>query len=214
MKYDFRKAFDELTVQFDSIQYHPSEIETANLYESGTWQRWAGRAQNLIGAVFSTQHSHYLNFAEAYKKCTDYWEEVAVLKGIFDGAKDDFKAGFVFPSDLQISGEIFGDFVAMAKQALADGHEKVAAVLACAALEDALKRYASSQEIDVGGKTMQEVIGLLKSGGLVAGAQKSLLDAMPRVRNAALHADWEKISSPEIAGVLGFVEDFLLKKFS
>ena len=37
----------------------------------------------------------------------------------------------------------------------------------------------------VSDKTMQEVINALKSSGLVTDAQKTLLDAMPRIRNQA-----------------------------
>lgn len=61
---------------------------------------------------------------------------------------------------------------------------------------------------------MQEVINSLKSKGLVAGAQKTILDTMPRVRNLALHADWDKLSEPEVNSVIGFVEQFLVTKFS
>jgi hypothetical protein len=48
----------------------------------------------------------------------------------------------------------------------------------------------------------------------VAGAQKSLLDAIPRIRNFAMHADWEKLSAPDVSSVIGFVEQFLLSKFN
>jgi hypothetical protein len=68
----------------------------------------------------------------------------------------------------------------------------VAAVLPSAALEDALKRYASLRGLNVDGKVMQEVINALKAKGLVGGSQKSLLDSMPKVRDAAMHADWQK----------------------
>jgi hypothetical protein len=97
---------------------------------------------------------------------------------------------------------------------LSEGHKDVAAVLACAALEDALKRFATANAIEVGEKTIQEVVNALKSSGLVSGAQKSLLDAMPRIRNYAMHADWAKLSEPDVSRVIGFVEQFLLSKFS
>ena len=61
---------------------------------------------------------------------------------------------------------------------------------------------------------MSQVINALKSKGLVSGASKSLLDSMPRVRNAALHAEWDKISEPDVNSVIGFVERFLLINFS
>ena len=116
--------------------------------------------------------------------------------------------------DLRVSGEVFGDFVALARTALAEGQKDVAAVLACAALEDALKKYATANGVDVSDETMQGVVGALKARGLVAGAQKSLLDAMPKIRNFAMHAKWEKITEPDVNSVIGFVEQFLLSNFN
>jgi hypothetical protein len=110
-----------------------------------------------------------------------------------------------------ISGEIYGDFVLLAKGALAEGAKDVAGVLACAALEDALKRFASLNGLDVSGKAMQEVVNALKSKGLVGGAQKTLLDAMPKIRDLAMHADWQKLTPQDVGSVIGFVEQLLLK---
>ena len=136
------------------------------------------------------------------------------MNALFHSAKEDFEGGYVFDVELRVSREVFGDFIALARQSLAEGHKDVAAVLACAALEDALKRFADANGLAVGDKTMQEVVNALKSSGLVAGAQKTLLDAMLRIRNLAMHADWEKIAEPDVSSVLGFVEQFLLSKFS
>jgi hypothetical protein len=41
-----------------------------------------------------------------------------------------------------------------------------------------------------------------------------MLDRMPTIRNYALHANWDKISEPDVGGVIGFVDAFLLKNFS
>lgn len=134
--------------------------------------------------------------------------------GVFRAAKADFEGGYLFDVDAEISGEIFGDFVSLAKVALSDGAKDVAAVLACAALEDALKRYARSNQLDIDGKVMQSVVAALKAKGLVSGAQKSLLDTMPRIRDYAMHADWGKLTAQDVGSVIGFVEQFLLSKFS
>jgi hypothetical protein len=85
---------------------------------------------------------------------------VKVLQGIVSSAREDFRGGYVFDVDLRVSGEVFGDFVAMAKHALSDGHKDVAAVLACASLEDALKRYALANGLVVNENTMTEVVRL------------------------------------------------------
>jgi hypothetical protein len=86
--------------------------------------------------------------------------------------------------------------------------------LACAALEDALKRYAAPHGLDTGNKTMQDVVGFLKSKGLVSGAQKSLMDTMPKIRDYAMHANWDKITATDVGSVIGFVEQFMLQHFS
>jgi len=98
--------------------------------------------------------------------------------------------------------------------ALAEGAKDVAAVLACAALEDALKRLALLNNLEVFDKTMQDFVNALKAKGLVGGAQKSLLDTMPKIRDYAMHANWDKITPQDVGSVMGFVEQLLLVKFS
>ncbi len=211
----FQKRFTELKAQFEAMPFHSNADGMSGTHvPSGVWQQWATSAQNLLLTVFGKESPHYANFVDAFQKSTGYAHSVNVLKGIFPSAKDDFEGGYVFDVDLRVSGEVFGDFVAMAKHALSEGYKDVAAVLACAALEDTLKRFSAANGLDVGEKSMQEVVGALKSKGLVSGAQKSLLDTMPRIRDYAMHANWEKISAPDVSSVIGFVEQFLLSKFS
>jgi hypothetical protein len=214
LKDTFARRFLELKDEFANIPFQPFRHGVGRFVPNGHWRQWATSAQNLIRAVYGEASPHYRNFAVLYEKTVESEEEVMALKAVFSSAKDDFEGGYVFDVELKVSGEVFGDFIVLARQALAEGHKDVAAVLASAALEDALKRYAAANNLDVNEKTMQEVVNALKSGGLVAGAQKTLLDAMPRLRNAAMHAQWDKISEPDVSSVIGFVEQFLLTKFS
>jgi len=213
MKEIFSRRFSELENAFLTLhfQHHAGGTE---FVPDGQWRGWATSVQSLIRAVFGQQSPQYENFTVSYKACTGSGSAIRGLKSLLTSAKGDFDGGYVFNVELQISGEVFGDFVALARHSLSEGNKDVAAVLACAALEDALKRYAAVHDIPVEGKAMTEVVNALKSAGLVAGAQKTLLDAMPRIRNLALHGDWAKLSEPDVASVLGFVEAFLLTKFT
>jgi hypothetical protein len=215
MQQTFGRRFNELQASFAQIPFHSHGGGMSGSYvPDGYWQKWATSAQNLILAVFGEGSPHYNNFVRAYAACRGSDYEVRTLNALFLSAKEDFEGGYVFNIELRVSGEVFGDFVALARHSLSEGQKDVAAVLACAALEDALKRYALIQGVTVDNKTMQEIVNALKAAGLVVGAQKSLLDAMPRIRNLAMHADWSKISEPDVSSVLGFVEQFLLTKFS
>ncbi|OHE82704.1 MAG: hypothetical protein A2107_04225 [Verrucomicrobia bacterium GWF2_62_7] len=136
------------------------------------------------------------------------------LRNIVSSAKDDYEAGLGANLQVSLSGEVLGDFVALAKQALSDGHKDVAAVLASAALEDALKRFARLNGVDTDGKSMQDIVGALKAKGLVGGAQKTLFETMPKIRDYAMHAEWGKLDPASVSSLIGFVEQFLLSKFS
>lgn len=210
----FSRRFQQLQKKSDSLRFPNIEDCFDSDTSTDIWEEWATSAQNLIKAVFGENSPHYTNFTEAMKQCGGYDDEVKRLQGIFRSAKEDFEGGYVFNVDLRISGEIFGDFIVLAKQALAEGYKDVAAVLASAALEDSLKRYAIANGLNVDDESMTAVINALKSQGLVSGAQKSLLDAMPKIRNYAMHADWQKISEPDVNSIIGFVEQFLLIKFN
>ena len=178
------------------------------------WLGWATSAASLIKVVFGEESPYYTNFANEIKKSRGYDTTIKTLQEIFLSAKEAFEGGYVFNVELTISGEIFGDFVVLAKQSLAEGHKDVAAVLASAALEDALKRYAKVNGLNVDGATMAKVIGAIKSKGLVSGARKSMLDTMLQIRNYAMHAEWGKVNEPEVNSIIAYVEQFLLQEFS
>jgi hypothetical protein len=207
--------FEQLAKQGDSIP-----LEGRDQHQRWALNRefyaWSSSALHLLHGVFGKESPHCERFqAEIDDIKNNYISEdrLKACLGIFLGAKSDVDGGFVFNLENRISGEIFGYFVSLAKAALSEGQHTVAAVLASAALEDALKRYASSCGIDVEQKTMDEVVNALKSKGLVGGPQKALLSAMPKIRNVAMHADWQKLTPQDAGSVIGFVEQFLLSHF-
>jgi hypothetical protein len=205
------KRFAELEAQMNTLR----EIHGGlRVYETTDWQQWATSARHIVSVAFGESSAHYKNFSAAYEKCNGVKSSVDALKGIFGAAKADYEGGYTFSMQALISGEIYGDFLALAKGALAESAKDVAAVLACAALEDALKRLAVLNNLDVSQKSMQDVVNALKAKGLVGGAQKTLLDTMPKIRDYAMHADWSKITPQDVGSVIGFVEQLLLTKFS
>lgn len=135
------------------------------------------------------------------------------IKGILLSIKQEIENGLIKSIRIEASGEVIADFISMAKTAIEQNSKDVAAVLACAALEDTLKRYAELNELNVTNKSMGEVINALKSKGLIKGTQGKILSSFTTLRNNAFHAKWEKIDVIEIKTVISFVEQFLISKF-
>jgi hypothetical protein len=207
------KRFDELAVQANGIRVVGNDSRYAD-YQ--TFYTWVSSAHNIIQAVFGKDSPHFVRLdAEISRVQNNYVPErqLQACRGIFLGAKSDVDGGYLFNVQTSFTGEIFGDIVATAKAALVEGQHTVASVLACAALEDALKRLATVNGLVVEDKTMEEVINALKAKGLVSGAQKALLSAMPKIRNHAMHAEWEKLTPQDAGSVIGYVEQFLLAHF-
>jgi hypothetical protein len=187
---------------------------TGSLVNPEDWGAWSSAVTNLFLIAFGKDSNYYNIFSKQYDNFKNYISQLDQAKGIFKSAKIDYESGFVISLEKQISGEIFGDFISLAKNALLEKHKDVAAVLACAALEDALKKYAFINSLDINDKAMSEVVNMLKANGLVKGAQKTLLDTMPKIRNYAMHANWDKFNIEDVSSIIGFVEQFLINNFS
>jgi hypothetical protein len=110
-------------------------------------------------------------------------------------------------------GEIYADFIFLAKESLEKGSKDVAAVLVCAALEDSLKKFSHANGLDVDNKDLSEVINALKSKGLLKKAELKVAQSYVTLRNKAFHAEWDKIGKPEISSCIGYVEGFVLSNF-
>lgn len=207
------RRFSELEEKMNQLRVLRDD-DGMRYVKTGPWKEWATSVLNLLESAFGPDSVHARSFRIAYERFSGWESDHDVAKGIFRAAKEDYEGGYIFGLERILSGEIIGDFVTLAKAALQDGKKDVAAVLASAALEDALKRYARQNQLDVDDKVMQEVVAALKSKGLVSGAQKSILDTMPKLRDYAMHANWVKLRSEDVGSIVGFVEQFLLSHFS
>lgn len=129
--------------------------------------------------------------------------------GMLENLDLELERGLAGDLSANISAEVLGDFLQLARQALEDNHVNVAAVLAAAALEDAFKRKVEQLGGSVEGKTLSDTKNFLKSKGVFSGAQRQLVDGYPTFRDKALHADWGKVQSEYVGSVLGFLQTFL-----
>ena len=186
---------DKFRQWFQDIQERIAEADR----DETSFFGWTVSAQELLRTVYGEHSLYYREFCECVTA-----GQIGAFVSIFQSAKRDYNGGFnTGDIRLRISGDVLGDFVALARTLLDDGHKNVAGVLAAAALEDVLKRYATENDIDTEDRNMTEVISALKSKGLIKGGQNKLLQALPKIRNLALHAQWDKFSELEVGSVLG-----------
>ena len=177
---------------------------------------------NMIATLYGPQ-SAQLNFLKTIEKQIpdEGWQSdwnvgvlINHLHGCLRTLKADILEGRIVDLQSEAQREVLGDFIALARKALIEEQKDVAAVLACAALEDALKRCANDHNLDVDDKDMSDVVNALKSAGVIRGPQGSLLKGFVQLRNKTFHAQWEALDVPDIKSILAFTEEFLVKQFS
>ena len=112
-----------------------------------------------------------------------------------------------------ITSELITDFTELSKKLLEEDNLKVGSVLACAALEDTLKRYAIMNSLYVEDKSMSEVVNSLKTKSLLSKAQGNILKGFTTTRNKTFHAEWDKIAEVEIKSIIAFTEQFIIDNF-
>lgn len=165
---------------------------------------------SFLERTFGSSHPYCREF-ECVVKTNSASNTKAGLE-ILTAVKKELVGGWLFNLKGAVAGEIFADFTGLAKRAL-DENKDVAAVLVCAALEDALKRVGMQEGLDVEDKDMPEVINGLKAHGTIKGPQVAIAKGYIRLRNKAFHAQWNQIEKPEVSSAIGFTEQFLLEDF-
>ena len=211
---------EKIIARFNELEKRASEInvisrgETQKSIKISDWDGFITNVLSLFSYVFSEQSIHYYKIKKINDDFNGWAYFVDRALAVLKAGHDDYINGFYSDLQKQVIGELLGDFLILSKKALADGYVYVSAVLASAALEDSLKKYAIVNGVEnISDKDMSEVINSLKAKGLVSGAQKSLLDVMPKIRNYAMHANWEKITKEDVGSIIGFLEQFLISKY-
>jgi hypothetical protein len=134
--------------------------------------------------------------------------------GVLSNLRAEIVQGLISNIRQEAVREVYADFIIMARKAIEDNNKDVAAVLASAALEDSFKKSCAIKGIDVADKEMADVIGIMKAKGILSGTQAKLAPTYNRLRNFAMHAQWDQIHLPEVQSMIGFTESFIIANAS
>jgi hypothetical protein len=132
--------------------------------------------------------------------------------GMLKSFKADCESGLLGTIRGEAKAEILADFLSYAKNSLTEGNKDVAAVLACASLEDSLKKYAALNGCAADEDDMSAVINKLKAAGLLGGAEAKVVQSYVQLRNKAFHAEWDKLGVAEIQSLIAYLESFIMTK--
>ncbi len=137
--------------------------------------------------------------------------------GTLSSVVRELENGLIGSLRVPIQGEVLGDFVGLAKDALAENTvemRNVAAVLTAASFEDCIRRLGTEKAGVVGRPKLEAVLIALKDAQILKGGNLSLANSMLKFRNDSLHADWQQVTKAQIESCLSLTEALLIEHFS
>jgi len=170
----------------------------------------------------SPQITAFKDLIASHQKSKDapirIWRGVAdSARGVLTSLRREVDEGLVGGLRRQITGEVLGDLLQLANEALAQNTEdskNVAAVLAAAAFEDTIRRLGAAYCGIHAPVALSDIVTQLKDANVLKGSQVGVVQSHLQFRNHALHADWTKIDKVAVATAISLVQELLLKHFS
>jgi hypothetical protein len=165
-------------------------------------------ALSVLVALYGKGSSQVESFIRDKDKLVEKWNDasthvspmaIAAIRTV----KNELDAGFVGNLEATISGEVLSEFIGLARLVLEENKtesKNVAAVLAAAAFEDALRRLAKNNGIPHIEK-LADVLNELKTKGIIQGTQVGVANSYLNFRNNALHADWHRIERASVVSI-------------
>jgi hypothetical protein len=215
IKEEISQKYAQLAEQMQKLPLY-KDLGEVSPNERIFWKQWAADARHVIEMSFGKNSTF---FAEMQKAIASEnidgipWAAGAAT-GIFIAAQDNYNRGFAATLDQRISGEIFGDLLNSADAALRGAHKDSAAVLAAAAFEDSLKKIGTLNGVNTAGKELQKLINELTANQILTGSAVKIAGNFVKTRNAAMHAEWSKITDAEVGALIGFVQQLIAQHLS
>lgn len=211
--------FDQLISRIDALIEQGSSI--APPYgEDDYWapdvteaQMWMASAANAVlqvappGSVFRVEIDRLTTHEELRSGVPHHVLEK--ILGLLMSVREEAKHGLLAKLEYQVFATAFDDFLDHASDFHKSGKTKESAILVSVVLEDTLKRVAIKNGISPSGLSLDPLIDEIAKAGVITPVKAKRMKSYSAVRNAALHAEWEKLDLKDIGDAIDGVRELL-----
>jgi len=175
--------------------------------------QWFTSSLSLISRALGEDSEHYASMKRHF---TDYpkFPNVEQAFGTLLAAQDDFQSDALFRIRSLVAAEVFDEFLEQAELLHSAGYVAPAAVIAGAVLEDALRKLCVQKDVELPEKPKLDWMNakLAKLGAINSLTQKKIT-ALADIRNSAAHGKWDAFAPADVAEMIKWTRDFMLKNF-
>ena len=209
-----------LSAHVDELLAMDSRTPSAML-QSALYHGALGVMQSLYGTESSQEKALHDHIEVIFKKghpanSNDIASAINTIKGTLASIKAELDVGLIGSLRAKLTGEVLADLIKLSRTTLTepgDDAKNVAAVLAAAAFEDAVRKLSDTKGLGEKEK-LADVLTALKDAGVLQGAEVGIAQSYLSFRNRALHAKWSEVGRPGVESALAFTEQLILKHFA
>lgn len=213
------KEFDEDI--FSQRKYYPNYYgERKYKYEEEIYnkiQSWLMKCENILAIIFgleSVQVKRFLKLRDNLEK-TSLYEHLCMIKGLIEADLYDLNKGFIFGQEFIIANEIFDWVLEEARFFIYEQKNKdIGAMLLRIVLEDAIKRIAKKEEIEIRDKKMSFLNEELKAKGIFIQTVWRQNQAWLDIGNNASHGNFEEYNLNQVENFYQGIINFLSTYFN
>jgi hypothetical protein len=174
----------------------------------GEFYGWRARAISALDDIVGSGHVYLREFTERTQHSSTNNKDAgcAILKSL----KLDVAAGYLEKLSDLISGEVFSDFLEMAKHLINQGYKDPAASLCGAVLEDGLRRIARNHIIEVrSGDDLNSLKDKCVQKGVFNNLVRQQITSWTTLRNAADHGNFGEYNVEQVRLMIEGVRSLL-----
>ncbi len=209
---DYEQRFTELLIEGQKLISEVERDENGFLSywmpedRIAIYQQWIGSTVNLIGLVDQPNGTFKSECARLQRdddnKSGVAYRIMQKLYGLLAATKDEWKRGLLRKVEYIVIAEAFDDFLDHASY-YHKGNKKIeSSILACAVLEDTIKRIARKHTIETKGMSMEPLIDELVKQNIFTPVKAKRVKSFAGVRNHALHAEWDEFDIRDVGDLI------------
>lgn len=182
--------------------------------------RWSTLSGQIINKIYPDQNNHYQKQYSIYRQKmpmdrlhSNSYQSILELLGVLEAIKYELENGLINKIRSIIQADIFSDFLSMGEHLLKEGYKDAAAVIIGSVLEDALRKMAIENGIEIHsdkGKllTMEPLNVSLEKAEIYNQLVKKQITSWSDLRNNAAHGHFGEYDEKQVGMMLQFVQSF------
>ena len=209
---DLVKRLDDLIDKGDEVRRthkpNPPNVIGFPTLNSGAFAEWQTQSLAFLHRVVGKEHVYTSSFEADVTK--GFPSVVSTGQGILRALRQDLEGGYLVNVQTLVAGEVFSDFLKMARHLLEAGYKDPSASLAGAVLKDGLRRIGALHGVGMNAREGLTAMNTkLANAHVYSRLVQKQIAVWIDVRNRADHGDFSSYTEKDVAELVRGVRDFL-----